>query len=112
MIKFFGNKVKKAKEKFDGIKFIKKIVIFCISFITIYTIIAIVYQSITGNGLNDTLTERVFTCLIGELCITGVLKIVENVVDKFKKDENEDKDEESNENDFSDYIIDEFIDKG
>ena len=109
MIKLFGKKVKNAKEKFDGIKFIKKIVIFCIAFITIYTIVAIVYQSITGEGLNDTLTERVFTCLIGELCITGVLKIVENVIEKFKNDK---ADDSENENSFTDYVIDEFIDKG
>lgn len=109
MIKLFGKKVKNAKEKFDGVKFIKKIVIFCIAFITIYTIVAIVYQSITGEGLNDTLTERVFTCLIGELCITGVLKIVENVIEKFKNDKDNDSE---NENSFTDYVIDEFIDKG
>lgn len=83
-------KIQKVKEKFDGVKFIKKTVIFCIIFITIYTITAIVYQAITGDGLNDTLTERVFTCLIGELCITGVLKISENILDKKKSDDEND----------------------
>lgn len=89
--------VAKIKKQFDSMKFIKKIVIFCILFITIYTITAIIFQAVTGDVLSDTLTERVFTTLIGELCITGVLKIFEGVSDRFgKKDDNsEDDDEET-----------------
>lgn len=63
--------------------FMTKVVIFCIAFITIYTIVAIILQ-IQGIVLSDTLTDRVFTCLIGELCITGLLKITSNVLEALK----------------------------
>jgi hypothetical protein len=98
--------IAKIKKQFDGIKFLKKIVIFCISFITIYTVVAIVFQAVTGDALSDTLTERVFTTLIGELCITGLIKIVENVIEKFKKDGGEI--EESTEPFVYDNFSDEF----
>ena len=39
------------------------------------------------------MTERVFTTLIGELCITGVIKIVEGISDKFGKSDTEDDEE-------------------
>ena len=100
--------IAKIKSTFDSIKFIKKVVIFCISFITIYTIVAIIFQAVTGDALSDTLTERVFTTLIGELCITGVIKIVEGISDKFgKNDTDSDDDEETYVDMFEDIESDE-----
>jgi len=86
---------KKIKE-FSLLRFSKKVVLFCLIFITVYTIVAIIFQAVTGNVLSDTLTERIFTCLIGELAITGMLKITEYVIDVVKgknDDENGDTEE-------------------
>lgn len=72
--------IDKMKTALSIIKFSKKIVLFCLSFVTIYTVIAIVFQIVTCTELSPTLTERVFTCLVGELCLTAMLKVAEVVV--------------------------------
>lgn len=82
--------MKKAMTALSIIRFSKKVVIFCISFVTIYTIVAIVFQIMTGEPLSEVLTEKVFQCFLGELGVTGMLKIAENVVEAFGKRMSED----------------------
>ena len=91
------------KQKFDNtrealslIRFSKKVIVFCLIFVTLYTTVAILYQFINGDEISTVLTERVFTTMIGELAITGVLKVAEGII---KALSNKDDDEE-NEKDF------------
>lgn len=44
----------------------------------------------TRDALSDVLTERIFSTMMGELCVTGLIKIAENVAEAFGKRVNED----------------------
>lgn len=76
---------KKIDDALAVIRFSKKIVVFCIFFVTIYTIVAIVYQIKTGDVLSEVLTSHVFSCILGELGVTGMLKIAENIAEVIQK---------------------------
>ena len=58
-------------------KFSKRIVIFAISMIVLYTIVAIVYQFTSGNELSSTLTGCWYGFFGGELLATAGIKISE-----------------------------------
>lgn len=71
--------MKKIKNTLSALKFLKKIVIFCITVVLIYTIVAVVYQTFSDIELSATLTENVFRLFGLELCMTAVLKIVDAI---------------------------------
>lgn len=75
----------------NNTKFMKKVVVFCISAAIIYTAIAIVYQIIKGNEISPTLTQFFIGGMIGELSATALIKIGEGLVEsiraKYMKDE-------------------------
>ena len=71
--------MKKIKNTLSALKFLKKIVIFCITVVLIYTIVAVVYQTFSDIELSATLTENVFRLFGLELCMTSVLKIVDTI---------------------------------
>lgn len=77
--------MKKIDDALSVIRFSKKVVIFCIAFITIYTMIAIIYQVVTREPLSEVLTDKVFSCILGELGVTGMLKIAESVAEVIQR---------------------------
>ena len=87
---YFSNHNNNTDVILSTIRFSKKVVVFCISFITIYTVVAVVYQIVTGNILSEVLTSHIFTCILGELGVTGMLKIAENIAEVIQKKNNGD----------------------
>lgn len=52
-----------------------KFVVFSLSMVILYTIIAIVYQWVSGSELSPTLTTCYFACLGGEVLSASLIKI-------------------------------------
>ncbi len=76
------------------LKFSKKIVIWAIVLLVVYTIVSVVYQFITGFELAPTLTQMFFTVFGIELGATSLIKITDVVVDLYKEKINKDKKED------------------
>lgn len=62
------------------VKFSKKIVIFCISFIVLYTALELYLSYKLNIELSPTLTTCVYTFFGTELASTAVIKIFENLI--------------------------------
>ena len=67
-------------DKLRACKFLKKIVIFCISFLVVYTLAITVLSFSMKEEVSPTLTTCVFATFGGELLVSGVIKIFETIV--------------------------------
>lgn len=65
----------RTPKKLNLLKFQKKIVIFCISFIVIYTIVQLILSTCLGVELSPTLTTCVYAFFGTELAICALLRI-------------------------------------
>lgn len=54
----------------------------------VFTIIMLVFFALF-QAIPDTLCERFFTCIVGELGITGLIQVVKTICSNFKKQNTE-----------------------
>lgn len=52
-----------------------KLVLFCLSVLLIYAIVAIIFQWLTGQELSPTLTDKLYTVLGTEIVVAGFIKV-------------------------------------
>lgn len=83
--------MKKLKNFMKETRFLKRIVIFCISFITIFTIVSMYLNYKVGMELSPTLTSSVYMFFGTELCASMVVRITENLRRKTLEQEEEEK---------------------
>lgn len=62
--------------------FLKRIVIFCISFVTLYTIVSMYLNYKVEIELNPTLTTAVYAFFGTELAASALIKIIEKCINK------------------------------
>lgn len=67
-------RLQEQNKKKKGLSDLDKYVIFSFSNIIIFTIIALVYQFLTGNEISSTLITCFFTCFGGELLMLCMIK--------------------------------------
>lgn len=60
-------------------RFLKRILLFCLGSLILYAIVAIIFQRVTGTELSPTLTERFYSVFGIELAVMAALKISENI---------------------------------
>lgn len=77
-------RLQEQNKKKKGLSDLDKYVIFSFSNIIIFTIIALVYQFITGNEISSTLITCFFACFGGELLMLCMIKRL-----KLKKGDND-----------------------
>lgn len=68
-----------------GFRFLKCIVIFSIAFIVLFTVISMFLNYRIGLELSPTLTTSVYGFFGTELAVSGLIKIVENYLEKDKE---------------------------
>jgi uncharacterized membrane-anchored protein len=78
-------RLKCEKNKKKRLSALDKYVIFSLSALVVFTIISIVYQFISGQGMSDTLVTCFFSAFGGELLMLCLIKRL-----KLKKGETED----------------------
>ena len=83
--------MKKLKNFIKETRFLKRIVIFCISFITIFTIVSMYLNYKVGMELSPTLTSSVYMFFGTELCASMIVRIAENLRRKTLEQEEEGK---------------------
>lgn len=79
-------RLQEQNKKKKGLSDLDKYVIFSFSNIIIFTIIALVYQFITGNEISSTLITCFFACFGGELLMLCMIKRL-----KLKKGDNDER---------------------
>jgi len=85
-------KVKVARPKRDSHhKFLKRVVVFCISFIVLYTIAEIYLSYRLNIELSPVLTERVYQFFGTELVVTCVITIISDIKECISNKLNSDK---------------------
>lgn len=62
--------------------FLKCIIVFCISFIVLYTIASMILNYLIGIELNPTLTTAVYAFFGTELAVSALIKVVETMNQK------------------------------
>lgn len=75
--------MKQIKKALFGARDLTKFIIFSFAMTIIYTVIAIVFQGITGETLSDTLTTCFFAVYGGEVLSCALIKVF-----KLKKEGN------------------------
>lgn len=65
----------KIKKALFGSRDLTRYVIFSLAMVILYTIIAIIYQFISGQELSSTLTTCYFSCFAGEILCSCLIKI-------------------------------------
>jgi len=79
-------RLQEQNKKKKGLSDLDKYVIFSFSNIIIFTIIALVYQFLTGNEISSTLITCFFACFGGELLMLCMIKRL-----KLKKGDNDER---------------------
>lgn len=79
-------RLQEQNKKKKGLSDLDKYVIFSFSNIIIFTIIALVYQFLTGNEVSSTLITCFFACFGGELLMLCMIKRL-----KLKKGDNDER---------------------
>lgn len=62
-------------KRFNSIKTLTKFLIFSIAAIVVYSVVAIIFQAITGNELSPTLTTCVFGFFGTEIAAVSFIKV-------------------------------------
>lgn len=75
--------MKQIKKALFGARDLTKFIIFSFAMTILYTVIAILFQAITGNVLSDTLTTCYFSLWGGEVLSCALIKVF-----KLKKEGN------------------------
>jgi hypothetical protein len=75
--------MKQIKKALFGARDLTKFIIFSFAMTIIYTVIAIVFQAVTGETLSDTLTTCYFSLWGGEVLSCALIKVF-----KLKKEGN------------------------
>lgn len=75
----------RGKRQSDNIKFLKKIIIFCISFIVLYTVVQVCLSYFLQIELSPILTDKVYNFFGTELVVCAFIKIIDEVLDKRSK---------------------------
>lgn len=67
--------MRKIKNALLTARDLTKFIIFSFAMVIIYTVVAIVFQALTGNPLSETLTSCFFACFGGEVLACALIKV-------------------------------------